>query len=265
VPAQPAAAGIGPLYRSGPADRQALRALGGEQWWQQQAAVARVLTVSPGLRGGDPEDVVLPDLIAVRSFLTLDDAPLGWRWLERALAAGSAEAQPCLAGLASGLRRLPSYRGVVLRAAGTLPPRARAPLPGSELCPAGPVGAYALDGAPVPGGDRYLLWSLTGRRVRALTGSAAPDGPEEVVFGPGTRFRVLGTRDTPGATTVLLREVAAGEPVRRPGDQDAVDRQAIEQLTQVAAGLPVAEHPAPWPPRLTGPLAERNPLGDGAA
>jgi hypothetical protein len=218
----------------------------------------------PGLRGGDRDEDVSADLVAVRSFLTLDDEPLGWRWLERRLAAGSVEAQPCLAGLASGLRRLPSYRGAVLRAAGTLPPRARAPLPGTELCPTGPVCTYALGGARVPTGDRYLIWSLTGRRVRGLAG-AARGGPEEVLFRPGTRFRVLGTQGGPGATTVLLREVAAGESAARPGEQDAADRQAREHLTQAAAGFSAAENATPWPPRLTGPLAEPNPSGDGTA
>ncbi|MFJ3671208.1 hypothetical protein ACIPSE_32585 [Streptomyces sp. NPDC090106] len=245
---------VGPSHRTGAAERQALRGMAGEEWWQQQAAVARVLTVSPGLRGGDPDDVVLPDLIAVRAFLTLVDAPLGWRWLERRLAAGDEDVHACLAGLASGLRRLPSYRGVVVRAAGTLPPRARAPLPGTELCPRGPVGAYLAEGVAVPAGDRYLVWSTTGRRVRGLTGSAAPDGPQEVLFGPGTRFRVLGTEGDSGGTTVLLREVAAGTAVSPAGDQDAHDRQITDLLLRAAAGLTGTGAAPPWPPRLAGPL-----------
>lgn len=254
---------VGPLHRSGPAEHQALRALAGEQWWQQQASVARTLTVMPGLRGQDQDDAVLADLIAVRSFLTLDDSPLGRRWLERQLASGSADAYPSLAGLASGLRRLPSYRGIVVRDVAAFSPEARALRAGTELCHPGPVGAYVLEGAPASAGDRYLVWSTTGRRVRSLTGSAArPEQGEEVVFAPGTRFRVLGTQGGHGASTVLLREVAPGDPVARPGEQDASDRGVREQLSGAADRHPPTEGAVPWPERFSGPLPERAPHRD---
>ncbi|MGW2282335.1 hypothetical protein [Streptomyces sp. NPDC001770] len=257
---------VGPLHRSTPADQQALRALAGEQWWQQKAAVARTLTVMPGLRGHDQNDAVLADLTAVRSFLALDDAPMGWRWLERQLAAGSADAYPSLVGLASGLRRLPPYRGIVVRDAGTLSPEARALTAGSELCQAGPFGAYALDKAPATAGDRYLVWSLTGRRTRILTGTASRAEPHEpVVFAPGTRFQVLGTHDGHGVSTVLLREVPVGDPVVHPGGGDASDEGVLDRLLQAAVRFPPAEGAAPWPARFTGPLADRVPRGDGTA
>ncbi|MCX5401184.1 hypothetical protein [Streptomyces sp. NBC_00102] len=257
------AARVGPLHRSGPVEQQALRALAGEQWWQQQAAVARTLTVMPGLRGQDQDDAVLADLIAVRSFLTLDDSPLGRRWLEHRLAAGSADAYPSLVGLASGLRRLPSYRGIVVRDVATFSPEARALTAGTELCHPGPVGAYVLEGAPASAGDRYLIWSTTGRRVRSLTGPAARPGQgEEVVFGPGTRFRFLGTRGGHGASTVLLREVAPADPVARSGEQDASDRGVREQLSAAADSHPTTEGAAPWPDRFSGRLPERAPHRD---
>ncbi|MGW1467829.1 hypothetical protein ACWCPT_26195 [Streptomyces sp. NPDC002308] len=257
---------VGALHRSTPADQQALRALAGEQWWQQKAAVARTLTVMPGLRGHDQNDAVLADLTAVRSLLALDEAPMGWRWLERQLAAGSADAHPSLVCLASGLRRLPPYRGIVVRDAGTLSPEARTLPAGRELCHAGPVGAYALDKAPATARDRYLVWSLTGRRVRILTGAASRAEPHEpVVFAPGTRFQVLDTRDEHGVSTVLLREVAVGGPVVHPGGGDASGRDVLDQLLQAAGRFPPAEGAAPWPARFTGPLPERVPHGDGNA
>lgn len=266
VPATALPVRVGPLQRSTPADQQALRALAGEQWWQQKASVARTLTVMPGLRGHDENDAVLADLTAVRSFLTLDDAPTGWRWLERQLAAGSADAYPSLVGLASGLRRLPSYRGVVVRGAGVLPAEARAVPAGRELCHAGPVAAYVLEGAPATAGDRYLIWSTTGRRVRILTGGASrAERGEEVVFGPGTRFQVLGTRSEHGATTVLLREVASGGAPTGAGGEVASDEGVREQLVRAAARFPLAEGAAPWPPRFSGTLPERGPHGDGNA
>jgi hypothetical protein len=240
-----------------------LRALAGEQWWQHQAAVTRTLTVMPGLRMQNRSEDAVADLIAVRCFLTLDDGPLSWTWLERQLAAGSDDASAYLSCLASGLRRLPSYRGVVVRDAGVLPPEARALPPGRELCEAGPVGALSLDGAPPPSGDRYLIWSLTGRRVRSLLAPAAAQGTgEEIVFAPGTRFRVLGTQGPPGAVAVLLREVADGDPAFRPGEHDAQDRGALESLLQAVGRVPVADDTASWPPRLSGQLAER-PLDGG--
>ncbi|MFB0619613.1 hypothetical protein [Streptomyces sp. AGS-58] len=256
---------VTPLHRSDPADRQVLQALAGEQWWQQQAAVARTLMVVPGLRPHSRNEEAHADLVAVRCFLTLDDGPLSWTWLEQRLAEGADDALAYLSCLASGLRRLPSYRGIVVRDAGALPPEAAAPSPGSELREAGPVGTLTLDGAPVPAADRYLIWSVTGRRVRGLFAPVpgAVQG-EEVVFAPGTRFRVLGTRGRPGAMTVLLREVAEGDPTARSGQHEAQDRGALAALTQVVDRAPGAGAAASWPPRLAGQLAERPRDGDRA-
>ncbi|WP_225829044.1 hypothetical protein [Streptomyces naphthomycinicus] len=249
---------VTPLHRSGPADRQALQALGGEQWWQQQAAVSRALMVLPGLRAYSHDEEAYADLIAVRCFLTLDDGPLGWRWLERRLAVGADDALPFLSCLASGLRRLPSYRGVVVRDAGVLPADATTPAPGSELREAGPVGTLALEGAPASAADRYLIWSVTGRRVRGLFASHPATGHgEEVVFAPGTRFRVLGTRGRPGAMTVLLREVAEGDPAARAGRHEAQDKGALTALAQAVDRAPGDGAAASWPLRLAGQLAER--------
>ncbi|MFB7781087.1 hypothetical protein [Streptomyces bauhiniae] len=254
---------ITPLHRSTPADRQALQALAGEQWWQQQAAISRTLMVVPGLRPRGSDDESHTDLIAVRSFLTLDDGPLSWTWLERRLAAGAEDILPYLSCLASGLRRLPSYRGVVVRDAGVLPAEARTPAPGSELREAGPVGTLALDGAPVSEADRYLIWSVTGRRARGLFASThGTANGEEVVFAPGTRFRVLGMHGRTGATSVFLREVAEGDPAARAGRHEAQDRGALAALTQAVDHAPGAA--ASWPPRLAGQLAER-PLGSDHA
>ncbi|AYN43233.1 hypothetical protein D9753_35005 [Streptomyces dangxiongensis] len=258
---------VTPLHRSSPSDRQAIQALAGEQWWQQQASVTRTLMVVPGLRPDSRNEEAHADLIAVRCFLTLDGGPLSWTWLERRLAVGADDALPYLSCLASGLRRLPSYRGVVVRDAGVLPAEARILPPGSELREAGPVGTLALAGAPAPVADRYLIWSVTGRRVRGLFASAPVAGKgEEVVFAPGTRFRVLGTHGPPGATTVLLREVAEGDPDARAGRHEAQDRGALAALTQAVDRAPGTGAAASWPPRLAGPLAERpREDGDGRA
>ncbi|MET8949001.1 hypothetical protein ABZX30_37185 [Streptomyces sp. NPDC004542] len=258
---------VTPLHHSSDADRRAVQAMAGEQWWQQQAAVARTLMVVPGLRLHGRDEDAHADLIAVRSFLTLDDGPLSWRWLAGRLAAGTDDVLPYLSCLASGLRRLPSYRGIVLRDAGVLPAEARALSPGRELREAGPVGTLALDGAPPAAADRYLIWSVTGRRVRGLFAPAPAAGKgEEVVFAPGTRFRALGSHGRPGALTVLLRELADGDPTARHGEHEAQDRAALAALEQAAERTPEAGGArASWLPRLTGPLAERSTGGpDGA-
>ncbi|HEY5835863.1 hypothetical protein [Streptomyces sp.] len=256
---------VTPLHRSSPSDRQTLRALAGEQWWQHQATVTRALTMMPGLRMQDPDEDVHADLIAVRCFVARDDGPLSWTWLERQLAAGSGDAFSYLTCLASGLRRLPSHRGVVVRDAGVLPPEARTLSPGRELCEAGPVATFTLDGAPPSAADRYLIWSATGRRVGSLFASppAAGNG-EEIVFGPGTRFRVLRTQGQPGAVSVLLREVADGAPAARSGEPDAQDRAALEALLQAVGRAPAADAVASWSPRLTGQLVERLVDGGGS-
>jgi hypothetical protein len=251
---------VTPLHRSSSADRQALRALAGEPWWQYLAEVTRTLAVTPGLRMQFQSEDVRADLIAVRCYLTLDDGPLSWTWLARQLESGSGDAFPFLSCLASGLRRLPSYRGVVVRDAGVLPPEARSLSPGRELCEAGPVGTFALDGAPPAAADRYLIWSVTGRRVRNMFASPPWAGSsDEVVFAPGTRFRVLGTQGQPGAMAVLLREVADGDPVARAGGYDAEDRGALERLREAVGRSPAAGDAASWPARLTGQLAANPP------
>ncbi|MFF8883759.1 hypothetical protein [Streptomyces flaveolus] len=249
---------VGPLHRSTPADRQALRSLAGPLWWQHQATVTRMLTMVPGLRTQAQNEDVQADLVAVRCYVTLDDGPLSWTWLRQRLVAGSDEALPYLACLASGLRLLPSYRGVVIRDAAGISQAGRSPAPGTELREATPVGTLTLDGAPPSAGDRYVIWSVTGRRVRSLFSPTASTGnTEEIVFGPGTRFRVLGTEGRPGAMTVLLREVAEGDPAARSGEHQAQDRSALEQLLQAAGRAPETGTPGPWPSRLTGELARR--------
>ncbi|GHB68571.1 hypothetical protein GCM10010377_69290 [Streptomyces viridiviolaceus] len=267
----PPTAGVGtpvritPSRRSGQADRQAVQAMAGDHWWQQQATVARLLTVMPGLRTQAQDQDAQADLIAVRCLLTLDEVPLSWTWLVQQLAAGSADALSYLACLASGLRRLPSYRGIVVRDAGVVPPTAAAPPTGTELCEPLPVGAFALNGAPPIGADRYVIWSVTGRRVANLLAPSPGAEGEEILFAPGTRFKVLATRGSPGAMTVLLRELADGDPTAQPGGLDAQDRGALEHLAQAADRVPRTAGAMPWPPRLTGRLAERHPrAGDGA-
>ena len=108
--------------------------------------------------------------------------------------------------IAAGLRRLPSHRGAV---------RLRATLTDAEwrwygsrpvvtewaFCPALADGAVRL-----PGTVDFLIWSATGRRTSVL----APEVPGQVVFLPGTSFKVLQVRDGE-RREVLLRQLSDRE------------------------------------------------------
>jgi hypothetical protein len=127
-----------------------------------------------------------------------------------------------------------------------------------------PVSALPADSAWPAATTRYALWSFTGRRVNPLlsgTTEATPTAPDEIVFGPGTAFRVLDVREVGGSALVLLRELlpaairtAASAPPDGPEDQDrAVLARLTEALEQrVPAGS--RGRAAHWPERCSGPV-----------
>ncbi|MEU3459438.1 hypothetical protein ABZ721_05700 [Streptomyces sp. NPDC006733] len=247
-----------PGHVSGAAERAAFRDFAAASWEGHAAAVSRVLTRMPALRGREL-DAARTDLIAARAYLTTEEGPLHQREVVRDLRAGEGRLLPYAGCLASALRRLPSYRGVALRggdAAGSEPgtgTQLRDPAPVSAL-----TGASALpSGAPV----RYAIWSVTGRKVRSLldrpTGSA--EAGEEIVFVPGTGFRVLGVRTGPGdCSVVLLRELPGLASVYMDGAEElsALDLKALAHLeAALAQGFPVGDSPG-WPERCTGPVGQ---------
>jgi hypothetical protein len=207
------------------------------------------------------------DLIAVRAYLTVEEGQLSDQWIEQGFATGDRSVLPSVACAASGLRRLPSHRGPAIRSAG---PDGRAVdglEPGHELCRAGPLSALVLDGAaPSAATDRYLIWSVVGRRVRPLLEQPTePDHSEEIVFGPATRFRVLGVEDAGESRLVLLRELGPNTPPGRPGRApDSQDEAIALRLREAARTLEsVSRAGTEWPRRCTGALLPRN--GDDRA
>jgi hypothetical protein len=196
--------------------------LGGElekerQWLQQSmsrefsataSSVARVLSQNPRLRGGGEQEVVV-DLVAVRLYLT----EYGQRIDDNVRTGQPGAHVPFARCVNAGLRRLPSHRGAV---------RLRATLSDAEwswygsvrlitewaFCPALTDGTVQL-----PGNVDFLIWSATARRTSAL----APEMPGQVLFLPGTLFRVLEVRDGPRREVLLremsARETASGEPL----------------------------------------------------
>ncbi|MFJ8158973.1 hypothetical protein [Streptomyces sp. NPDC094468] len=147
---------------------------------------------------------------------------------------------PLARSVASGLRRLPSYRGAALLRANTTAAE-RAWYEENRLTTEWAFcTAY---GAPHPGpedGTDFLIWSMTARRTSLID----PRDPDRVIFLPGTTFKVL--RPALGGKPVLMRELSASEisadgrvDIQRvPLDEIALDglERAVDLLS--ASGPP---------------------------
>lgn len=168
---------------------------------------------------------------------------------------GEGRLLPYAGCLASALRRLPSYRGMALRGGDADGP---APKVGTLIQEPGPLSALAGSSA-LPSGvsTRYAIWSVTGRKVRQLLDRPGGSPYDEIVFVPGTGFRVLGVRTGPaGSSVVLLRELPGHATVYMDGAEElsGLDLKALRQLEEaLEKDLPVGEGRS-WPERCTGPV-----------
>ncbi|MEV7289970.1 hypothetical protein AB0O01_36390 [Streptomyces sp. NPDC093252] len=252
---------VRPSHRPAPAERDGVRAGLGERWDNHAGAVTRALTRLPALRNtADPEDAAA-DLTVLHAYLAEESGIR--RALLESLAAGGGELLPLLGCVASGLRRLPSYRGAAVRSAGgALGEAAELLLPGEELGETGPIGAVGFDKVyPAVPADHYLIWSMTGRKAAAALvepdPAAGPDGDTaaEVLFAPGTRLRVLQVARRGAAQVVLLRELPEAAPPAAPGRLDDTDSSVLKRLLGL---LELAAAPGTgaeeWPERRTGAL-----------
>ncbi|MFD8085049.1 hypothetical protein ACFV4F_25510 [Kitasatospora sp. NPDC059722] len=219
------------------------------QYHAVAGTVARVMSESPGLRSSSRalDGDALTDLVAVRLYLSGDSAAV-----DAAVRAGTAGPHVPLARcVASGLNRLPSYRGVALLRAAVSGPE----LDWYEEGRAATEWAFCTARITVPetpgdGTTDFLIWSMTARRTSLLD----PSDPDRVLFPPGTAFKVL--RAGSATEPVLLRELLPSE-----GDDDTdpdaprlpLDEIALEGLTQAAEQLPTHGRPGPGGPPLTAP------------
>ncbi|MFE9252497.1 hypothetical protein [Streptomyces sp. NPDC007088] len=253
-----------PGHISTEAQRGEFRRLAEPVWERHAAAVARALTRMPVLRGPEQESV-RADLVALHVYLHTVEGPLSHGGLVHDLGSDTSRLLPYVACVASALRRLPSYRGVVFRGAGD-GGRAAGPVPavepGTLLRDPAPVCALPLGpGEPRPAGEQYVIWSSTGRRVRQLAGGpGAGRGHDEIVFSPGTLLRVLAVRGTADAPLVLLREVpgaaAPGAGPSQPTELDDHDRAALDRLDEALRRHPVAPGRFRWPDLCEGALGQ---------
>ncbi|MGW0574699.1 hypothetical protein ACWD25_01760 [Streptomyces sp. NPDC002920] len=213
-PVPEAAARIVPTGGIGIArDRLRVRAVYGERFRHATSVVNRMMPEIRRLRDGGPRAdrvSVLADLAAVHLYLTGE-----WAWLDETLPRGTVgEHLPLARCVASGLRRLRSYRGpVAVRGdAGTAVDWYRGRRVVTErgfwAASAVPAAAAAQAAHAHTDGPGFLVWSLTGRR----TGPVDPYRPDRVVFLPGTRFKVLRV-DGGCEPFVLMREMFPQEPV----------------------------------------------------
>ncbi|MFF0183330.1 hypothetical protein [Streptomyces sp. NPDC005244] len=202
-------------------ERDWVRRTFSDQYHATAGSVSRMMSESPGLRGGSRTEAAdaLTELVAVRLYLSGDS-----RVADAAVRAAAAGPHVPLARcVTAGLRRLPSYRGPALLRT-RLQDAERAWYRDDRLVTewafchartslhAGPRGGGATD---------VLIWSMTARR----TGSLDQAVPDRVVFLPGTSFKVLRTV----GDAVLMREVSPSEIA----DDGRVDLQRVK-LDEIA-------------------------------
>ncbi|MFI7286626.1 hypothetical protein ACIBRY_08205 [Streptomyces anulatus] len=241
---------LDPGHRSSEAERTAFRALAGEMWDRHGAAVARALARMPALRGKEQE-AARADLIALRMYLHLPEGPFSQSALTWSLRERELDLLPYGACVASALNRMPSYRGAVLRGTtvSAVAGHPGPPRPGTLLRDAALLSTVRRDaGAVPPPGDSYVIWSVAGRRVRQFSEQR---GPEEVVFAPGTLFRVLAVRRAQPGVQIHLRELTGPAEAVAPDPEG--DRAVLARLEAVASGPEATpKGTGHWPERCAG-------------
>ncbi|MGW3471498.1 hypothetical protein ACWDKQ_24260 [Saccharopolyspora sp. NPDC000995] len=175
--------------------------------WRFDAAtqmVTRMLAERPGMRaGGGTAEALTTELAAAQIFASSEQTEV-----VEAIRSGSGQIElSYLHCLASGLRRLPSLQGVVVRGGPSDAAAVDDYVVGAELLEPAPMVARADMEAVVPGAVEVLIWSITSRR---LAGLVEGERRTDVVFLPGTVFQVVAVDRTAAKPQVLLAEVPPG-------------------------------------------------------
>lgn len=234
-PVPNASASAVPPERGIDQERDWVRRTFSRQYHAIAGSVSRVMSESPGLRDGSRTGAdALTDLVAVRLYLSGDSAEV-----DAAVRGGTIGPHVPLARcIASGLRRLPSYRGAALLRA-RLNPAERDWYQEGRLVTEWSFCTAFTDPQPVPAGSTdVLVWSMTARRTSLLD----PGAPGRVAFLPGTTFKVLRAEADGERPLVLLREVTAAEAAgaaegAKGAERTPLDDLALEVLERAAEAL----------------------------
>ncbi|MGW1506739.1 hypothetical protein ACWCQW_51520 [Streptomyces mirabilis] len=198
----------------------------GERYRQAMSVAAGPLSKSPHRDDGVNS---LVDLAAVHLYLTTE-----WAWLDDAVLEGTVGVHlPLARCVASGLRRLPSYRGPAIACTSAVEPVANWYHGNQFVTEHGFWTASTSTAAPSEDGPKFLVWSLTGRRTRMID----PHTPERLVFTPGTRFKVLRVTERQHPL-VLMRELFPLELPAHPtsGSHTTwLDESTVAELERAAA------------------------------
>jgi hypothetical protein len=247
-PVPTAATSVDPRERDLERERAWLRRNFGKHYDAATSSVARILSENPGLRrGGSASDSdVLSDLVAVRLYLTnvvqgLDDA------VRDAKTGPHVSLARCVA---SGLRRLPSYRGPLWTRAQLTDEQVRWYGGLSKLTEWSFLPALASASLYLPGSADFLIWSTTARRAELID----PSLPGLAVFLPGTSFKVLSVGEGSDGPEVRLRELT---PAEAAPDKSLRSMQALDEFA-AAALEEVVERRRQGDPRQQLPEDRRN-------
>jgi hypothetical protein len=245
------AASLAPPARGLAKEREWLRRTLGPEYDAAASAMTRVLSQEPGLRGPRESAAdALADLAAVKLYLSGHA-----QQVDQGARTGQVGPHvPFGRCVAAGLRRLPSHRGpAMLRAAlGDAEWQwygARSLVTEWAFCPAVAAGGWRL-----PGTVDFMIWSVTARRTELVD----PAGGRQVIFLPGTRFRVLRVRSGQ-RREVLLREIAPAEigadgRVEVMGPLDELAVAGLDKASEVwASGPAAAPVPGQYTHRFTHP------------
>ncbi|MDH6625669.1 hypothetical protein M2271_003480 [Streptomyces sp. LBL] len=159
-----------------------------------------------------------------------------WEWLDPAILEGTVGAHlPLARCAASGLRRLPSYRGPAIVHTSSVGMVADWYRENQFVVDHGFWTASTSASALSEGGPGFLVWSLTGRLTRAVD----PYAPGRLVFSPRTRFKVLQV-NAGRQPRVLMRELFPLEPSEHPvgsgGEHtEWLDEGTVTELERAAA------------------------------
>ncbi|MFF1494217.1 hypothetical protein [Streptomyces sp. NPDC058304] len=249
--------------------RHTFRESAGSRWERHTGAVSRAMIHMPALRTRD-ENAAKAELVAAHLFLSSgDEDTFGATALREGMRQGDPATAAYWACLNAGLRRLPAYRGPVLRAwEPDTDPVARQE-PGGWILVEEPVAALPVAVAEqlLPAAlGRYAVRTTSGRRTGALFGGTDAAGvPERIVILPGTRLYVCAAYPATGElpARLLLNETPSGAT---GSGRSLPAAEALSRLEDAACRGTVAPSSAgTWPRYCTGHLGSYLPASPATA